>query len=191
MENTYTAFDGTSKVAAGSIRDVVLTTHSWAREHPQSSVLVFQDQTGRVIDLDLRGDPDEVLDQLVDHPMLEPVVVVAEPVPRGRGRPKLGVVSREVSLLPRHWEWIRGQPKSASATIRTLVEERMKAGAAGDEERRRANVTYGVMTALAGDLPGFEEASRALFARDRPRFLALIVDWPTDVRDYVSGLAKK
>jgi len=184
MERNYTAFDGHQLISRGAIRDVLLRTQSWVSAQPQSSVLVFQDQTGAVVDLDLRGGPD-VLDQLADHPMIEPVKPTPEPVPRGRGRPRLGVVSREVSLLPRHWQWLKRQPKSASATLRLLIEERMKIAAKRDEARHRVHATYGAMSALAGDLPDFEEASRALFAQDADRLRQITADWPTDVREFV------
>ncbi|MFY0534142.1 DUF2239 family protein [Nannocystis pusilla] len=43
-----------------------------------------------------------------------PRLAAEEPPARtGPGRPKLGVVSREVSLLPRHWEWLERQPSGS------------------------------------------------------------------------------
>ena len=104
-------------------------------------------------------------------------------VPR-RGRPRLGVVSREVSLLPRHWEWLEAQPSGISAAIRRLVEEARKREPEKERARRMQETVSRVLTALAGDRPGYEEASRALFAGDHEGFLARIADWPSDVRRY-------
>lgn len=126
-----------------------------------SPVLTFDDTTGAVIDLDLRGSPAEILARLGP----------AEP-PRGRGRPKLGVVAREVTLLPRPWDWLAAQRGGASPALRRLVEEAMRADGGRTDVRLAQEAAYRAMSALAGDLPGFEEAARALFAADRERFAA-------------------
>ena len=110
-------------------------------------------------------------------------------MPRGRGRPKLGVVAREVTLLPRHWEWLAAQPGSASVTLRRLVEDARKSGGAKQRARAARDAAYAFMHALAGDFPGFEEAIRALYADDRTRFENQVTDWPADVRDYAIRLA--
>ena len=109
--------------------------------------------------------------------------------PRGRGRPKLGVVAREVTLLPRHWEWLNAQPGGASVALRKLVDEARRA--TGDKDRQRAarDAAYHFMSAMAGNLPNFEEASRALFGVDRRRLAALIAPWPDDIRDHIVKLA--
>src|SRR5579863_6549713 len=109
--------------------------------------------------------------------------------PRGRGRPKLGVVAREVTLLPRHWDWLASQPGGASVALRKLVEEARRAN--GDRDRHRAarDAAYHFMSAMAGNFNGFEEASRALFADDRGRFGELIAAWPDDIRDHIVALA--
>jgi hypothetical protein len=117
----------------------------------------------------------------VDHP--------AAPEPRGRGRPKLGVVAREVTLLPRHWDWLATQPGGASVALRKLVEEARRTGGDRDRSRAARDAAYHFMSAMAGNLPGFEEASRALFADDRRRFAGLIAGWPDDVRDHAVKLA--
>jgi uncharacterized protein len=93
------------------------------------------------------------------------------------------VVAREVTLLPRHWDWLAAQPGGASITIRKLVEAARKAGGEAGDMRARANATYQFMRTLAGDYSGFEEASRALFAGDKAGFTALIAPWPSDIRD--------
>jgi hypothetical protein len=126
------------------------------------------------IDLDLRGSPAELAARLGE-------------LPRERGRPKLGVVGREVTLLPRQWEWLATQPGGASVVLRRLVEEARLKGASS--RRAAQDVAYQAMTALAGDLPGFEEALRALYADDRAHFEAQVEAWPADIRGYVTRLA--
>lgn len=169
---TCTAFAGPRLVAAGPLAEVALALQSAAA--PQGSILVLDDRTGRAIDLDLRGTPAELAARF------------AEP-PRERGRPRLGVVGREVTLLPRQWEWLAAQPGGASVALRRLVEEARLKGA--HDRRTAQEVAYRAMTALAGDLPGFEEALRALYADDRARFDARIEAWPEDIRGYVTRLA--
>lgn len=109
--------------------------------------------------------------------------------PRGRGRPKLGVIGREVTLLPRHWEWLSAQPGGASVALRRLVDEARRSSAPARDARLAQERAYRVMSALAGDRPGYEEALRALFAGDRPRLEAHISDWPSDIREYTLHLA--
>jgi hypothetical protein len=149
-------------------------------------VIVFDNATGRSVDLDLRGSHREIVARLPPTAAAEPAL---PPEPRGRGRPKLGVVAREVTLLPRHWDWLSSQPGGASVALRKLVEEARRVH--GDRDRRRAarDAAYHFMSTIAGDLAGFEEASRALFADDRPRLEELIAGWPVDIRDHVLRLA--
>ena len=146
---------------------------------PEETLLIFHDQTGKQVDFDLRGSIDEVLER-----------VAPKPARSGPGRPKLGVTSREVSLLPRHWEWLEEQPNGASAALRRLVDEERKrdSGAAGS--RAAIAATGHVMTALAGNLPGFEEAYRALYAHDRESLAQRIKDWPRGVRAYLLASGK-
>jgi hypothetical protein len=144
---------------------------------PGAMILAFEDQTGRQVDFDLRGTLADVLARY------------APPPPRvGPGRPKLGVVAREVSLLPRHWEWLEQQPCGASAAIRRLVEEARKRDPGEQEARSAIEAAGRFLTAMAGDLPGYEEATRALYGRDRRRFEELIRDWPTDIRRHAQRL---
>jgi uncharacterized protein len=163
------AFNGHRRIAAGPLHEVAAAVKIATEDGAAGPVLIFDDATGRVVDLDPRG--------------------TAEEEPRGRGRPKLGVVAREVTLLPRHWDWLSTQPGGASVALRKLVEQARKAS--GDSDRRRAaqEAAYRFMSAIGGDLPGFEEASRALFAYDRRRFGDLIAGWPEDVRDHAIKLA--
>ena len=118
-----------------------------------------------------------------------PAEDLTAPEPRGRGRPRLGVVAREVTLLPRHWEWLGAQPGGASVALRKLVEAARRSSGDLDRSRAARDAAYHFMSAMAGNLPGFEEASRALFADDRRQFVALIAGWPGDIRDHIVKLA--
>ena len=179
------AFDGHRRIGSGPLREVVLTVKHAVEKGAAGPVLIFGDADGRVIDVDTRGTDADVVARL--SPDLQDESTSAPP--RGRGRPKLGVVAREVTLLPRHWDWLAIQPGGASAAVRRLVEEARRVHADRDSARRARDGAYRVMSALAGDLPGFEEASRALFANDPVRFADRVAAWPDDVRGYVSGLA--
>lgn len=174
-----TAFDGVTRLAHGPLSEVALAV----RHAGPRSILTFDDATGRVIDLDLRGTDAEIVARLAARGGPP-----AGAEPRGRGRPKLGVTAREITLLPRHWDCLAKQPGGASATLRRLVDEARR----GDGGRTRAKAaierTYRFVSALAGDLPGFEEASRALFSGDANAFEARMADWPADVRAYALKL---
>jgi hypothetical protein len=152
-------------------------------------VLVFDDTTSESIELDLRGTVEEVARRLAAQ---APAARPPEPAPeeaRGPGRPKLGVVAREITLLPRHWEWLARQPGGASVTLRKLVEEARKAGAGKERVRQAQDAAYRFMSVMAGDRPGFEEATRALFAGKQGRFEELVEGWPADVREHARKLA--
>ena len=140
--------------------------------------LVFDDSTGRPIDIDTRGTIHEV-----------PLPEETPSEPRGRGRPRLGVVPREVTLLPRHWDWLGSQPGGTSVALRKLVDEARRLRGDRDRIRTAQEAAYHFMSAMAGNLPGFEEAIRALFAYDRHRFVDLIAAWPEDLRDHALKLA--
>jgi hypothetical protein len=174
MYERLIAFDGDRLVAEGPAAAVARSV----RERG-GAVLTFDAATGAPVDLDLRGSPQEV----------EARYAPAPPAPRGRGRPKLGVVAREVTLLPRHWEWLSAQPGGASVALRKLVEEARKGDDGAAEARRARDATYRFMSVMAGDRPGFEEAARALYANDGERFRGLIEPWPADVREQISRLA--
>lgn len=178
-----TAFEGHTLLLSGPLAEVALAARATVDRNAGGPVLVFDDTTGRVVDLDLRGSEAEIVARLAPADSAGP----AEP--RGRGRPKLGVVGREVTLLPRHWEWLAAQPGGASVALRRLVDEARRAGGATQRMRAAQEAAYRVMSAMAGDLPGFEEASRALFSRDRARFEQETAAWPADLRGYVTRLA--
>jgi hypothetical protein len=186
QSETFTAFEGQRRLVSGSLHEVALAVKRAER------VAIFSDATGRAIDLDLRGSDDEIVARLqrtMSPDLGAPQETATLSEPRGRGRPKLGVVAREVTLLPRHWEWLATQPGGASVALRKLVEAARRAN--GDKDRSRAarDAAYHFMSAMAGNLPNFEEASRALFADDRRRFASLIAAWPGDIRDHIVRLA--
>ncbi len=172
-----TAFDGDAILARGPLGEVALAVQARLAENPAAPALTFDDATGRVIDLDLRGTPAEILARLDGAG------------PRGRGRPKLGVVAREVTLLPRHWDWLAAQPGGASQALRRLVDEARRGDRGQTQARSAREAAYRFMAALAGDLPGFEEASRALFAGDEIGFFRHAAGWPGDIRTYAQELA--
>jgi hypothetical protein len=165
----------------GPLHEVALAVRRAAERGATGPLLIFDDATGRVIDVDTRGTEEEMIARLA--PGAAPLA------PRRRGRPKLGVVAREVTLLPRHWEWLNAQPGGASVALRRLVDEARRTGATEDRTRRVREAAYRFMHAAAGDLPGFEEAARALFAGDRARFSVCVAKWPRDVRDHAIALA--
>ena len=174
---TITAFAGTRRVATGPLPAVLRKVKPLVDSADGEPVLFFEDDTGRQVDFDFSGTTEEVVARATP---------VAAPV--GPGRPKLGVVSREVSLLERHWAWLEAQPQGISAALRRLVDEARKLDPEKESARRAIEATSRVMTALAGNRRGFEEASRALFARDQKRFEALIRRWPKDVSAHLRRL---
>lgn len=196
---SYTAFDGHRRVASGPPATVALAVRQAAGAAMSGAIVIFDDATGRSIDLDLRGSDDDVRARyappLADAPAGDSASAsTGEPAgageQRGRGRPKLGVVSREVTLLPRHWDWLAAQPGGASVALRKLVEDARRTHAAADRRRDAQARAYHFMSAIAGDLPGFEEAARALYANDLARMAELIAGWPDDVRDHALALAR-
>ncbi len=179
-----TAFADDRILKAGPLAEVALAVR--AAGNADGIILVFDDATGEVVDLDLRGSDADIAARL------SPATPTQEPetgAPRGPGRPKLGVVSREVTLLPRHWEWLTDQPGGASVTLRRLVDEARQNGDTQQRRRKAQEAAYRFMSAMAGNLPGFEEASRALFAGDRARFESQMAGWPADIRRYTAKLA--
>ena len=194
LPHSFTCFDGHRHLATDSFASLALVAHRAIREGAVGPVLVFDDATGRTLDLDLRGSDEEIVERLAKpsrsagHSTFENG---EEPSgePRGRGRPKLGVIAREVTLLPRHWEWLATQPGGASVALRKLVEEARRIRGKGDKVRATLDRTYQFMSTMAGNFQGFEEASRALFARDYARFCELTAPWPPDIREHLARLA--
>ena len=187
----FTAFIGPTRLAAGPLAEVAIAVMQAFRRPAAPPIIIFSDATGQPIDLDLRGTERDIIARL---PQPAPPVEVetdetASAEPRGRGRPRLGVVAREVTLLPRHWEWLGAQPGGAAVALRKLVEQARRANGDADRARAARDAAYRFMSVMAGNLAGFEEASRALFADDQRRFVGLIAGWPDDIRDHVVKLA--
>ena len=182
---------GPQRLAPGPLAEVAIAVVQASRGPAAPPIIIFSDATGHPIDLDLRGTERDIIARF-PQPAPPPDVETDETAaaePRGRGRPKLGVVAREVTLLPRHWEWLSTQPGGASVALRKLVEEARRANGDADRTRAARDAAYHFMSVMAGNLANFEEASRALFADDRRRFVGLIADWPDDIRDHVVKLA--
>jgi uncharacterized protein len=168
-----TVFHQYRKVASGTNDEIAC----FLRDKPQGGeYLAFDDETGRQLDFDFRAvEAPQSLEQQTE--------------PRGRGRPRLGVIAREVTLLPSHWDWLNVQPGGASVALRKLVDAARRTSGDRDRVRAAQESAYRFISAIAGNLPGFEEGTRALFAYDRRRFGDLISGWPEDIRDYTIRLA--
>jgi hypothetical protein len=185
MSSICTAFAGSERIASGPPEKVALAVKAAVDAAEGRPLLVFDDSSGAVLEFDLRGTPEEVLarlapDQTADQP-IEPA--------RGPGRPKLGVVAREVTLLPRHWKWLNAQPGGASVALRKLVDAARATHAGADRRRLAQQAADRFMAAVAGNAPGYEEAARALYAGDRAGFAGAMTAWPVDVREHALRLA--
>ncbi|MBA2077076.1 DUF2239 family protein [Rhodanobacter sp. PCA2] len=178
---TCTAFDGHALIASGPLADVALAVKRLLDRHPARTPTILDDGTGQPVEIDFRGSADEVLGRL--QPPAD------SDAPRGAGRPRLGVVAREVTLLPRHWYWLNSQPGGASVTLRKLVEDARRNGSAKDRARLAGEAADRFMSVVAGDLAGYEEASRALWRGDRDAFNRHTRGWPKDVREHARRLA--
>jgi uncharacterized protein len=182
---TCTAFAGHRRIASGATPEIARTVRSFVETGSTAQILVFDDSTGAIVDMDFR-DPAQMAGVSRPSPELADGSTLEH---RGRGRPKLGVVAREITLLPRHWDWLNGQPGGASVALRKLVEQARREHARNDSKRNAREAGYRFMSAMAGDFPNFEEASRALFGDDRENFNRCIENWPQDVAEYAVRLA--
>ena len=181
--NTCTAFAGTTCIAKGTTREVATKVKKHLDAHPEEHILVFDDVTSGLVEIDFRGSLADVITRLPDESN-------QKSEKSGPGRPKLGVVSREIGLLPRHWEWLALQPGGASVTLRKLVEDAKKLNRDKDKIRQSQNSAYKFMSAMAGDLVHFEEATRAFFASNRSLFETLTAGWPKDLREHALMLGE-
>lgn len=178
--DAFIAFSGHHKLASGALPQLVRQLKEGLDANDGASLLIF-DASGRTVDLDLRGSTEEALARL-------PVEASEAPARTGPGRPRLGVVPREVTLLPRHWDWLASQPGGASVVLRKLVEAASKASRAKDQARQSQEACHRFMTTMAGDLPGYEAAIRALFADRFDEVRVSIAGWPVDVRNHVDSM---
>lgn len=185
-----TAFNGTKLIASGSLPEVALKAKQVLDRDKHAQILIFDDLTSELVEVDFRGTPAQVakgLEKIAsdseggDAPSHDAEI-------RRPGRPKLGVVAREVTLLPRHWDWLASQPGGASVALRKLVEQGIKANRNRDNLRGAQEATYCFVTAMAGNEPGYEEAIRALFSGQQKRFHATVEPWPADVREHAKRL---
>lgn len=183
------AFAGMRCVAKGDLHTVVRAVKQLVDEGETTHILIFDDVTSEPVEVDFRGALKAVLSRLPQPAVQEAAPPGAEVVVRTPGRPKLGVVAREVTLLPRHWEWLVAQPGGASIALRKLVEAASRAGESKERMRRAQESAYRFMSAMAGNLPGYEEAVRTLFADQPERFGVQTEAWPVDVRDHARMLA--
>ena len=176
-----TAFSGFRRLASGPLAQVVVAAKAAIDAGATEPVTIYEDATGRLVEVDTRGSLADVTARLTSAPQ--------GPDTRGPGRPRLGVVAREVTLLPRHWEWLNGQPGGASVALRKLVEEARRTHSAADRRREEQGAAYRFIASIAGDLPNFEESARALFADDAARFAQVIAAWPPDLAAHAIRLA--
>lgn len=192
-ERQCIAFVGTTALAQGGPAAVARAAKAWLDGGGVETLLVLDADDSQPIELDLRGGVDDVLRRVTGpaSTMAGTAPPETDDAPRQRGRPKLGVTAREVTLLPRHWEWLNAQPGGASVTLRKLVERARQSSAGRDALRQAQESAYRFMSTLCGDLPGFEEATRALFAAERARFDTETATWPRDVRDHLHRLAER
>lgn len=186
------AFADTTRVAIGPLDDVALAVAARLRDHPASSILVFDAFDSSPIDLDVRGSDDAIRERYrptsTEQALEDATTGSDTSEPRGRGRPRLGVIAREVTLLPRHWDWLATQSGGASVALRRLVEQARSQSEASERRRAAIDTVYRFLHAIAGNAPGYEDALRALYAGDRTAFEARMADWPTDVRTHALTL---
>jgi uncharacterized protein len=188
----YIAFEGDRHIASGDLRSVAGAAKATLDRRKEASILVFDDATSSAVEIDFRGSLADVLARLPE-PASGPRAAedAASAGPRGPGRPKLGVVAREVTLLPRHWEWLAQQSGGASVALRRLVDEARRSGNDASSLREAQEAAYRFMSAMAGNKPHYEEAIRALFAGEATRFEKWIAQWPSDIRKHASRLAER
>lgn len=190
--NTCSAFAGSRRISRGTLRQVALQARAVLERDRWAQVLIFDDLTSEQIEVDLRGSAEDVLQRLPEPAPAEPEEsALPESATRRPGRPKLGVVAREVTLLPRHWEWLAAQPGGASVALRKLVEQARKQGSGREQRRLALDAAYRFMSVMAGNEPGFEEATRALFAAKPQEFQQITEPWPGDVRQHARELAAR
>ena len=179
-QTSYSAFAGSRLLVTGDLKTMLTQTKEYLDQGGQEQVLIFDDDTGKQIDFDFRGNPQQVLNRALP------------PSPRkGPGRPKIGVVSGEVTLLPAHWEWLEKQPLKASGTIRRLIEAARKNEAPAAQSRMRIEAAGRFMWSMAGNFEGFEEASRALYSANWAKLAELTASWPEDVQQHVFRLVRR
>lgn len=195
LSKPCTAFAGAERLATGSLIDVALAIKAAQSKYQDRPILVFDDASGSVLDLDLRGTTAEIVARLAERERRQASTAKGQTASaagggaRSRGRPKLGVVAREVTLLPRQWEWLSAQPGGASQALRRLIDQARRSDGDQTQVKAARDAAYRFLAAIAGDYPGFEEAIRALFAGNEQGFADRMEAWPPDVRRHALKLA--
>lgn len=188
----YIAFEGDRAIASGNLHEVARAVKERLDRRKDAAVLIFDADTAAPLELDFRGNVSDVLSRLSATAKTQAVTEqAAPPALRGPGRPKLGVVAREVTLLPRHWDWLARQRGGASVALRRLVDEARRTSEDADRTRQAQEAAYRFMSATAGNKTNYEAAIRALFAGEAVRFAKLIAEWPADIRKHALRLAER
>lgn len=176
---TLSVFDGYQCIYQGDLQGLIQQINT---KNANTTLLIFNDSTGKILDINFNGSADQIYQSVIlTYPELELK-------PKTRGRPKLGVVAKEITLLPRHWEWLAEQRGGASATLRRLIDQARKATLAESQQRKMHERTYQFLNAIAGNLPNYEECLRALFANDLVAFQKYLTEWPQDIQAYAKQL---
>jgi len=189
------SFVGSKLIAEGDLLDVALTSKKAIDSGSSEPLLIF-DEESQLVEIDFRGSADAVEARIRQGQNESPAASVrtaeadALDEKLKPGRPKLGVVAREVTLLPRHWDWLNAQPGGASVTLRKLVDGARKENVGGESIKKQQEIAYRFMTAMAGNETGFELAIRALFKNDAENFNLATKSWPTDVASHAKKLTK-
>jgi uncharacterized protein len=188
----WIAFARNKCIASGAPRDVAAGVKKFVDAHPTENVLVLDASTSSPVEIDLRESVAAVLKRLPAAQPMEPARDESSPAPSARtpGRPRLGVTAREVTLLPRHWEWLATQPGGASVALRKLVEQARRVGKEADRLRQAQEAAYRFMTVTSGNSAGYEEAIRALFAGNIEQLRQTVAKWPRDIRKHALSLAE-
>lgn len=182
------AFEGYRCIAVGELGFVARKVKEVMEKGEMAPIIILEEATSRPVEVDFRGSADDVVGRFRQDENNQPPVT-GLPEKRGIGRPKLGVVAREVTLLPRHWEWLNRQPGGASVALRKLVEEARRCHQPKDRARESQESLHRFLSTLAGNLPGFEEALKAFYSKHYERFYEMIDPWPQDIRDHSRKLA--
>lgn len=185
------AFRDQTLLGAGPVVDVARVLQSLMAQGEAPNFLLFNAATGQQIDIELAADIAYIEQRYAPESNLNDGVGAADGLRKSRGRPKLGVVGREVTLLPRHWEWLDHQRGGASAALRRLIDGERKSKVNEDRVRQAQDSTNRFIYAMAGNLEGFEEAVRSLYAGDKAGFLHHIRSWPTDIRQCATTFARE
>jgi len=176
---TLSVFNGYQRIYQGDLQGLIQQINT---KNANTTFLIFNDSTGKILDINFNGSADQIYQSVIlTYPELELK-------PKTRGRPKLGVVAKEITLLPRHWEWLAEQRGGASATLRRLIDQARKATLAESQQRKMHERTYQFLNAIAGNLPNYEECLRALFANDLVTFKKYLTEWPKDIQAYAEQL---